>query len=291
MDAVAEAKAESGLKAGLPCLTPLADGVSAAVAGQYEENPYPRWLSLTVPEPGSALPPGIPPDAEVLVAGCGTGRQAVRAGFAYGPAARVTAIDLSRASLAYGMRLARRYGLGNVDFAQADILGLAEWERRFDVIECTGVLHHMADPLEGWRVLAHLLRPGGVMQVALYSRRARIAVTQARARIAAEGLSPGDPDIRRFRRAVMEEGGALAELAASAADFASLSGTRDLLFHVQEHQFSIPEIAQCLASLGLDFVAMRQPGPAELLAWDEIERRQPDLFQGMIDFTCSKRAL
>ncbi len=33
--------------------------------------------------------------------------------------------------------------------------------RQFDLIECVGVLHHLGDPLAGWRVLVSLLKPGG----------------------------------------------------------------------------------------------------------------------------------
>jgi 2-polyprenyl-3-methyl-5-hydroxy-6-metoxy-1,4-benzoquinol methylase len=73
---------------------------------------------------------------------------------------RVTAIDLSLASLAYAKRKTRQAGIANIDYRQGDILELADLEDRFDIIECTGVLHHMADPLVGWSVLRGLLTPG-----------------------------------------------------------------------------------------------------------------------------------
>ena len=37
-------------------------------------------------------------------------------------------------------------------------------------------------------------------------------------------------------------------------DFYSLSGCRDLLFHVQEHRFTLPQLAVLLAGLGLSFL-------------------------------------
>ena len=43
----------------------------------------------------------------------------------------------------------------------------------FDIIEVTGVLHHMKDPEEGLAALAKLLRTGGAIKIALYSKRAR----------------------------------------------------------------------------------------------------------------------
>ncbi|MBI2236722.1 MAG: class I SAM-dependent methyltransferase [Magnetospirillum sp.] len=292
------AREDAAIRAALPTLTPVTAGISAAVARQYEENPYPRWLALTPPEAGSRpLPPGAGEAAEVLVAGCGTGKQAVTAAFAYGPRARLLAVDLSRASLAYGVGMARRLGLANVEFAQADILALGTLERRFDVIECTGVLHHMADPLAGWRVLAGLLKPGGLMRVALYSAAARRPVNACR-RLIAEGGYDGDDGIRRFRREVLA--GRIpeaAELAGDAADLYSLSEARDLLFHVQEVQFTIPEIEHCLAELGLEFTGFTQPerlldevGPhgTVLGRWHRLEQRRPRLFRGMYQFGCRK---
>ena len=56
-----------------------------------------------------------------------------------------------------------------VSYGQADILELGRLGRTFDVVDVGGVLHHMAEPLTGWRVLVSLLRPGGLMRVALYS--------------------------------------------------------------------------------------------------------------------------
>ena len=66
---------------------------------------------------------------EVLIAGCGTGQQAVQAALAYGPQARVLAIDLSAASLAYAARMAERFGARNVAFAQADLASQHRCER------------------------------------------------------------------------------------------------------------------------------------------------------------------
>jgi 2-polyprenyl-3-methyl-5-hydroxy-6-metoxy-1,4-benzoquinol methylase len=50
-------------------------------------------------------------------------------------------------------------GLENIEFAQADILELGSLGRSFDIIESVGVLHHLHDPLEGWRVLLALRGP------------------------------------------------------------------------------------------------------------------------------------
>jgi len=55
----------------------------------------------------------------VLIAGAGTGKQALQSAFAYGPQARLLATDLSAASLGYAKSAAKRYGVGNVEFVVA----------------------------------------------------------------------------------------------------------------------------------------------------------------------------
>ena len=82
-----------------------------------------------------------------------------------------------------------------IDFAQADIIKLGSIGRTFDVIEPSGVLHHLADPFAGWRVLVSLLRPGGVMVLGLYSEAARGNVMAARIDRGAR-LWPSAEDIR-----------------------------------------------------------------------------------------------
>ena len=43
------------------------------------------------------------------------------------------------------------------------------------------------------------------------------------------------------------------------SDFYSLSELRDLLFHVQAHRFTIPQIKDCLSHLGLKFCGFVGP--------------------------------
>src|SRR5690606_839498 len=110
---------------------------------------------------------------DVLIAGAGTGKQALQSAFAYGPKARLLATDLSAPSLGYADCAAKRYGVDNIEFMVADILDLDRLDRQFDIIECVGVLHHMADPWAGWRKLVSRLKPSGLMYVGLYSATAR----------------------------------------------------------------------------------------------------------------------
>src|SRR5262249_7028917 len=93
-----------------PCIGKLANPVTRAVAEQYERWPWPVWRRVIAPQKTRlpdvirALDPDgpdcLPVDAKILIAGCGTGRQAVRHALEY-PDAALTAIDVSEASLHY----------------------------------------------------------------------------------------------------------------------------------------------------------------------------------------------
>src|SRR5262249_43901792 len=113
---------------------------------------------------------------------------------------RVLAVDLSTSSLAYALRKTRELGVANVVYGQADILELRGLNRQFDLIESMGVLHHLREPLAGWRALVDILRPGGLMRIGLYSELGRRGVVRAREWIAARGYTPTPQDIRRLRQ-------------------------------------------------------------------------------------------
>lgn len=293
------------------------DAISQAVQGQYEENPYPRWIDyggfpaermdvllkrLFPHFDITLIAPSTTP--EILVAGCGTGRHAVATAQRFA-GSKITAVDLSRASLAYAIRKCREYGYKNIQYYQADILKLGALEKQFDIVESCGVLHHMHDPMQGWQVITDLLKPGGLMKIALYSAKAREDITAMRTEIKANGYGDSAQEIRRFRHDLLQSPTVTKDYAfAGSCDFYGLSECRDLLFHRQEHCTSIPEIRQRLEQLGLRFIgfeivnhtllrefAAQFPEDthyASLDNWHALEQRLPKTFFGMYQFWCYK---
>jgi SAM-dependent methyltransferase len=239
-------------RSAIPALTSIDDGVSTQVMQQYEENPYPRWVidphgAVNAELNAREIPKEKPFSGEILIAGCGTGRHISQVAHQY-PNARILAIDISVPSLAYARRKIREAGLRNIECAQADILKLGTIDRSFDRIESVGVLHHLADPENGWRILLSLLRPGGEMRIGLYSEAARRSIVEARALIAERRYRPTVDDIRKCRQEIFrgQNDGRWARITIS-EDFYSMSGCRDLLFNVMEHRFTLPQINAFLA--------------------------------------------
>lgn len=313
---VSEPREEQQIRSAIPRLTDIKDKVSLEVQQQYEENPFPRWVRAV-----SAIKPttvdgyfsgrfrsfrelGKSSDIDMLIAGCGTGQHPIESAQEFS-GVRILAVDLSSASLAYAQRKTRAAGLTNVEYAQADILELGSIGRTFDVIESTGVLHHMAEPWAGWRVLLSLLRPGGVMQVGLYSELARTDIVAARSLIAERGYGRSAEDIRRCRQELLSfDDNTRYRKIMGFSDFSSTSGCRDLLFHVQEHRLTLPAIKAFLTENDLEFLGFelasekaeafrkRFPGggaSANLDLWHIFETENPATFSNMYQFWIQKK--
>jgi SAM-dependent methyltransferase len=300
---VAEPEEEKRIAAAMPALTEIDGEVSRAVRQQYEENPYPRWTKLGPPAQPAILF-SLPEQqlGDALIAGCGTGLSTVE--FArHAPRARILAVDLSLSSLSYAKRMADRVGLINIEFAQADITKLGALGRQFDFIDASGVLHHLADPWEGWRVLLTLLRPGGAMQVGLYSELGRRNIVAARTLIAERGYRSVADDIRRCRQDIVAAEDPLLKSVSRVDDFFTIGECRDLLFHVQEHRVALPAIKSFVSANGLEFRGFfldalthhrfterfPQAGAAlDLDRWHAFETEAPDTFAGMYQFSVRK---
>ncbi len=304
---------QAELAAAMPSLGAIEDRTSQRVAQQYEAHPYPRWTTLQLPAEASAggvLERFFAPERlgfldrpfKVLIAGAGTGQQAITAAIRYGPAADVLAIDLSRRSLAYAKAKAERFGVTTIRFAQADIMTLAGDAGPFDVIEAVGVLHHMAEPFKGWQALATLLRPGGIMLIGLYSAVARRNIAELRSEAGYPGPSCDDDTARVFRASLMDRPDVAASLALS-HDFYTLSDFRDLVLHEHERPIFLSEIEAFLDENGLCFKGFYLPRPVtnaflaaspeerwpgRLGTWAAFEESHPRAFDAMYRLWCEK---
>ncbi len=284
-------------------LTKIDDATSALVKTMYEKYPYPAWENL-IPVNTEIEAAALPQGSRILSAGCGTGKEALELAAAY-PHAQVLAIDLSATSLAYAQTKADQLGIKNITFKQADILKISEAGQTFDFIATSGVLHHLRNPLDGWAALVSVLKPKGLMRVALYSARARWAVNDAKAVIAKKGYVRNEDDIRRFRndaRSLLRS--KTWKYLENYHDYYYLNEFCDMLFHVQDHEFTPLELAGAMDQLGLQFErfftcgkvmeAYRKmfkddPEGKILINWDKFEHKNPDTFRSMLQFWCRKK--
>ncbi|MGH1353234.1 MAG: tetratricopeptide repeat protein [Methyloligellaceae bacterium] len=297
--------------------TTIDNAISQSVRSQYEENPYPQWWSISrepsanyIEKLKAEIFPNVPSDLvehktpKVLIAGCGTGRHALNAARTYKNSS-VLAVDLSLSSLAYAQSKAEDFNITNIEFRQADILKLGELNKKFDIIECSGVLHHMEDPEAGLKVLLKLLAEDGYLKLGLYSQQARQSVSELRSRLEEKQVQLENPDIREFRASLKVNHPDIYDKVSRSIDFYSASAFRDLLLHVQEHQYTIPELKQMLSDHNLEFLgfitndsrlklSMVKQYPEDqacinLDNWHREELSRPQIFSAMYQFWCRRK--
>ena len=299
----------------IPILGEISDNVSSNVRAQYEENPYPKWVKIGLPSKAKSISEicieknlhlnsknmqnVIAPD--ILVAGCGTGQHSIGTASRFSKC-KVSAVDLSLTSLAYAKRKTTELGITNLKYIQADILKLNQLKKKFDIIESVGVLHHMDEPMDGWKVLTDILKPSGLMKIGLYSELARKNIEEVRKEITLGKVGTSEADIRNFRQSLIESQEKHHQRLTKSNDFFSLSTLRDLIFHVQEHRFTLPQIKNCLEKLGLKFCGFedidiisnfrkfhgKEADIHDLALWHQYEENNSRSFGGMYIFWCQK---
>ncbi|PIU02780.1 MAG: hypothetical protein COT55_01740 [Candidatus Diapherotrites archaeon CG09_land_8_20_14_0_10_32_12] len=110
-------------------------------------------------------------DKDVLDAGCGTGDKSI---FSALKGAKVTSIDLSSGQLQKAKENAAANNV-KIRILEMDILN-PDFKKlgKFDYIFCLGVLHHTKNAKKGFENLCKLLKPNGIIIIALYHKYARL---------------------------------------------------------------------------------------------------------------------
>ena len=190
---------------------------------------------------------------EILIAGCGTS-QAARYALRE-PDARITAIDVSDTSLRHTRDLQRKYNLENLELHQLPIERVYEIGRSFDLVVCTGVLHHLPDPDDGLRALRNVLRPSGAMRLMVYARYGRtgIYMMQEYCRLLEIGASATDLRTLRAALEALPAGHPISDLLRRSKDFWRPEAMADALLHPQDRAYTVPEIHDWLDRCGMSF--------------------------------------
>lgn len=265
---------EAALASSMDKLEGAQDVASGQAQTAQAAYAYPRWPALPQRPPfdlAAEMPrrfvdmapaPFLDGKKDVLVAGCGTGWHPLNVAMLYKDS-QVLAVDISAEALAYAQRMAAKHGIENIEFLQADIAGLEKLGRQFDIVECIGVLHHMADPAAGWQALTSVLRPGGLLKVGVYSEKARQFAIDARERVLNQKAEPTPEGIRAFRAGILEEGlGVGWDMLLQEPDFYAVGPCRDMLFRDQEHRYTIPKIQDAIRDNELKFLGFELSNPA-----------------------------
>ena len=307
---------EKNLKKEIPKLSITKNPTSNLVKKQYEENPYPRWSkpAFTI-EPLSVenffrkidvklskLDYKLFESPEILIAGCGTGQHSLNTSATFKDS-NVTAIDLSLNSLAYAKRKCLEFKIKNINFVQSDLLNLELLNKKFDIIESVGVIHHMKNPSDGLKILVKILKDGGLIELGLYSELGRRNILKFRKDYMQNKEDYSIENLKFNRKIIKDSDNSDIKTIIKYNDFYTLSEFRDMIFHVQEHNFNISRIIELLEHVGLTFCGFSNLSKHilkkaninsdglnkfSLSDWENIERDYPDIFSGMYQFWCQK---
>lgn len=240
---------------------------SAALRDFYERRPYPAPLTsldehrelYANPERRRALFHLIWPaeqpraDLEILVAGCGSS-QAARYALRE-PDAHVTGIDVSETSLNHSRQLKQKHQLGNLTLHQLSVLDVQKLEQTFDLIVCTGVLHHLPDPEIGLQSLRSVLKRDGAMQIMVYAQYGRTGIYMIREYCQLLGITPSDQELSTLASAlaILPEDHPLNALLRGAKDFRHPDALADALLHPQDRAYTVRQVYEWLDRCRMSF--------------------------------------
>src|SRR5207249_3218738 len=151
----------------------------------------------------------------------------------------VVGADLSRASLELAAAAAQRYGAQRALFVETDLRAPGLRAGAFDVVFCSGVLHHTPDPRASFRAVAQLARPGGVLLIGLYNLYARLPQLLRRALAHLTGFRATLDPVLRERSGEPER---------------RRAWLRDQYQHPEEHLHSVREVRRWFHENGIEWL-------------------------------------
>jgi SAM-dependent methyltransferase len=192
-------------------------------------------------------------DLEILVAGCGTSQAAIYA--LREPEAKVTGIDISQTSLRHTRDLQRKHGLDNLDLHQLAVEQVQTLGRTFDLVVCTGVLHHLPDPDAGLRALRDVLKPDGALHLMVYATYGRAGIYMLQEYCRLLGIGTSDRELRELgdALALIPPDHPIAGVLRRAKDFRHPDALADALLHSIDRAYTVPELFAWLGRCGVAF--------------------------------------
>ncbi|WP_121543108.1 class I SAM-dependent methyltransferase [Candidatus Rickettsia colombianensi] len=202
-----------------------------------------------------------------LIAGGGTGDSTIYlAEQLKDKNAEIIYLDFSKPSMEVAQKRAEVRGLKNIKWINDSILNIPNLKLgKFDYINCTGVLHHLANPDEGLKNLKASLKPTGGMGLMVYAKYGRTGVYQIQ-----DLMKMINKDTKSRVEEVMNGKLILDNLPATNwykrgwelfSDYQNFGdvGVYDMFLHKQDRAYSVPELYEFVEKADLNFVDYLDP--------------------------------
>ncbi|MBN67410.1 MAG: methyltransferase type 12 [Rickettsiales bacterium] len=284
----------------------MSTSTAPKVKAQYESYPYPprkaeqedkRLLTTAMDALDTISHYGFggafdPTGKRILIAGEGTGDSTIYlAEQLRDYDTEIVALDFSQTSQEISKARLKARGLSNVQSVHGSLLELDSMELgQFDYINCSGVLHHLEDPLAGLQQLKAALTDDGVIALLLYSTVGRMPVynmQHAMRLVSAED----DSDAQRIAicRSILQDLPAtnwlqgMRQSVTNEINYYGDAGLYDLFLHSQDRGYSVEDIYALLGDAQMemiDFIGL-QSNAAVLYAPEAFVPSQAEAMKNM----------
>ena len=157
-------------------------GTTIEVSKFYSEAPFPNYqgyenaflLQKTVSENAflNDLKQNIGFNKKFIEVGSGTCQLSLA--FAIGTNNLIVAMDPTKESLKLGKDFAEKNNINNVVFLKSDIFDDVVQDNFFDVVWCSGVLHHTKDSKKGFDIISKWVKEDGLIIIGVYNKIGRL---------------------------------------------------------------------------------------------------------------------
>ncbi|MFQ5644808.1 MAG: class I SAM-dependent methyltransferase, partial [Thiogranum sp.] len=218
--------------------------------------------------------------SRILVAGGGTGDAVIYlAEQLRGSDSELVYVDMSTASMGIAQQRAETRGLDNISWIHGSLLDLADMQvGRFDYINSSGVLHHLADPSAGLEALKSVLKPEGCLGLMVYAQYGRTGIYQMQELM--RMVNADEPDVERqinntrtILNALPDTNWFKRDAAAWLDEVARYGDVAiyDLFLHTQDRAYTVPELYEWLDNAGLNLLAWAG-SPGSAIRYDPLSR-------------------
>ena len=201
------------LEKGIFC-SKISQNTTLAVSDFYSKAPFPNYQGLENKlslaqiikknEFLDDLKKYIGFNKSIIEVGSGTSQLSLA--MAIGTNNLVVAMDPTRESLRLGKIFADKNNIKNVIFLNSDIFDDEVQDNFFDIVWCSGVLHHTEDSKKGFEIISRWLKKDGLIIIGVYNKIGRLRTNfrqiiykiLGKSKVASKLISIMDPHLRKI---------------------------------------------------------------------------------------------
>lgn len=228
-------------------LTNLSDDQTSNVKEFYMQDPFPNYNSFDDLEKFikkiennyfvNSISSLLRPNDLILEFGCGTGQ--LGNFLAATNHSKIISADLTYNSLKLANNFKLKNNIKGIDFFECDIFKPCFKDNSFDLIICSGVLHHTVNPYQGFLNLVKMLKNDGLIIIGLYNSISRIKNSM----------------IKYLSKLIGKSAFYLFdEIYRNKDDFAQKSWLKDQYYHPLEKRYSFRDLHDWFENNSIEFI-------------------------------------